>query len=80
VHPHLDPRILAVVATSQFKYGPVSPIAMQRDSEEHPQSDERGAEPVPDEGSEEDGPMGNPATDEEALSHSQQEQDPPDDD
>jgi hypothetical protein len=47
--------------------------------EPKPQSDERGAEP-PAEGEEEGGPKGDPATDEEALSHSQQEQHPPDDD
>jgi len=50
--------------------------------EEKSQEDERGAEPPAEDGEEEgsQGPLGNPASDEEALSHGQQEQDPPDDD
>lgn len=64
--------------------------------EPKPQEDERGAEPPKEEGrdkapQEQDrpggpakerspGPQGNPASDEEALSHRQQEQDPSPDD
>ncbi|MGI9020349.1 MAG: hypothetical protein ACR2G3_06540 [Solirubrobacterales bacterium] len=51
--------------------------------EERSQEDDRGSEPPAggagsDEG--DHGPLGNPASDEEALSHGQQEQDPPADD
>ncbi len=54
------------------------------DDEKLPQEDERGSEPPADDADAEDegskGPLGNPASDEEALSHRQQEQDPPGDD
>ena len=52
------------------------------EEKESPQDDDRAAEkPAGDGESEgEGGPMGDPSQDEEALSHKQQEQDPPDDD
>jgi hypothetical protein len=48
-----------------------------------PQEDERGSKPPADDGEDEEGshgPLGNPASDEEALSHKQQERDAPSDD
>jgi hypothetical protein len=68
---------------------PGAPIEME-EQERKPQEDERGARPpageghgdTPSEGEEGEGagshgPLGNPASDEEALSQRQQEQDPP---
>jgi hypothetical protein len=51
------------------------------ENEELPQEDERGSEPPADDGSDDSqGPQGNPESDEEALSHRQQEQAPTPDD
>ena len=53
------------------------------ENEKDPQEDERGSEPPADDAEAEEGshgPQGNPASDEEALSHGQQERDAPSDD
>ncbi len=51
------------------------------DDDKVPQDDERGAKPPADDGEEgSHGPLGNPASDEEALSHGQQESDEDSDD
>ena len=48
------------------------------DEDRFPQEDERGSTPPADDGEEdEQGPLGNPASDEEALSHGQQEAEAP---
>jgi hypothetical protein len=51
------------------------------DEEKTPQEDERGSKPPADDGEEgSHGPQGNPASDEEALSHGQQEREQDSDD
>lgn len=45
--------------------------------QDNAESDERGAEPPAEDAEADSGSMGNPESDEEALSHKQQEQDAP---